>query len=144
MRQENTTSEAAALRSEHASLDGEIAAWRQWWRELSEMGDPHFGEMGDRLAHFREHLAGHFAHEESQGCLSLVIGLPPEAVKQMATLRDEHSSLMEELDRLVTGLHACDSEFDCWGKARQEFERFLDRLDTHESAEDSLLDRLPS
>jgi len=143
MSQQNTQADAARLKSEHASLDREIADWRTWWRELNEMGQPHFGEMGDRLAHFRAHLAAHFAHEESQRGLSLVAELPPESVKRLAQLRDEHGSLMEELDRLIMRLQGCEPEVECWGGAHQEFEAFLGRLDAHENAEEAVLSRLP-
>lgn len=133
----------AALQKEHTLLDREIADWRAWWRELSEMGIPHFGEMGDRLTRFRDHLAAHFAHEEQQGCLPVVIGLPAGSVKQMAELRDDHSPMLAELDRLIARLQACEPDFGSWRNARQDFEAVLDRLNQHEQAEDHLLDQLP-
>ncbi|MCA9073387.1 MAG: hemerythrin domain-containing protein [Planctomycetaceae bacterium] len=142
MNSDITESDVAALKREHSSLDDEIAEWREWWGQLRDLGDPHFGEMGDRLAQFREHLAAHFAHEESQGCLSLVMELPDNLVKRIAELRDEHPKLLGELDQLISQLQQCDPQLDCWGKAREEFEGFLDQLNTHEEAEDAFLDQL--
>lgn len=138
----STQRESAALRNEHASLEREVAEWREWWTQLKEIGDPHFGEMGDRLARFRDHLSAHFQHEETQECLPLVLAVSPLTAQQIARLRDEHQQLLDDLDRLIERLHACDLERDCWGQARQDFETFLDRLNTHEAAEDRLLDRV--
>jgi chromosome segregation ATPase len=142
MNRQDTRAEVASLKTEHSSLEREIADWRQWWAELKELGRPQFGEMGDRLAQFREHLASHFAHEESQKALNLVENLPPETVRQLAKLRDEHGGLLEELDRLIERLQACKPQFDCWSDARKQFDAFLTRLDTHESAEEAAYGRL--
>lgn len=132
----------SVLRNEHAALDQDIADWRIWWKQLNEMGDPHFGEMGDRLARFRAHLQDHFAREESGGCLSLEQKQPRGILNQAQHLKSEHPGLLQELDTLIQHLHACDLEHDCWGRARQDFESFLNRLNTHEAAEDDLLKRM--
>lgn len=142
MNQENIQAEVKALRDEHASLDCDIAEWRSWWRQLNEMGDPHFGEMGDRLARFREHLQDHFSHEESDGCLTLATKNSRGLSGQVKQLKSEHPELLDELDELIRRLHACDEEFSCWGQARQDFDAFLDRLNAHEAAEDALLERM--
>lgn len=142
MTRQNTQAEVASLKTEHASLEREIADWRQWWAELKEIGQPHFGEMGNRIAQFREHLAAHFAHEESQKGLSLVKDLPPETVQRLAELRDEHAGLLEELDSLIERLQSCEPQFHCWSDARKEFDSFLTRLDSHENAEEAAYGRL--
>ncbi len=137
-----TNIEAAALRNEHTSLNAEVDEWKQWWGELNEMGDPHLGEMGDRLSQFRDHLAAHFAHEENQGWLSMTMEFPAELVEHVAELRDEHSHLLQDLDSLILQLQQCEPGIDCWGEARQRFEDLLDRLNAHENSEDALWDRL--
>ena len=142
MSRQKTTAEVANLKAEHSSLEREIADWRQWWAELKELGQPHFGEMGARLAQFREHLAAHFAHEESQKALSLVENLPPIMVQQLAELREQHEGLLEELEGLIERLQACEPQFDCWSDARNQFDAFLTRLDAHESAEEAAYSRL--
>lgn len=137
MSRQRTQAEVASLKAEHSALEREIADWRTWWSELKEIGQPHFGEMGNRLAQFREHLAAHFTHEESQTVLGLVDDLPPETVERLAELRDEHSGLLEEIDGLVERLKACEPQFDCWSDAGKEFDAFLTRLNAHESAEEA-------
>ena len=134
--------EVAALKREHSALDDEIFKWRQWWEQLNEMGQPHFGEMGDRLAHFREHLSSHFEHEERQGCMSLMKHLPEKGADQAEALRKEHPQLLGELDHLISQLQQCEPAFTCWGSAREEFETFLDQLNSHEESEDALLEQL--
>jgi len=124
--------------SSHGSLDAEIAEWRQWWGELAEMGDPHFGEMGSRLAQFREHLASHFADEENGIFLTLVNAADSQTVKEVARLQDEHATFLQDLNLLVERLQACHTDLVCWGDARAEFEDFLDRLKSHEEAEEEL------
>lgn len=126
------------LKAEHESLSHEIDDWRKWWGELSQMGWPRFGEMGDRLARFREHLAAHFAHEERLGALPIVSEQSPENVAALAELQDEHRPLLEELQGLIDRLKQCEPDVDCWGNARQEFEVFLGKLYHHEEAEAKL------
>lgn len=133
--------EAAAysLEHEHRELNREIEEWRRWWRELSELGEPHFGEMGDRLAQFREHLSAHFRHEEFRG--PLAGPLPAQAADQAAAIWQEHAQLLAELDDLIRRLHACGPDVGCWGEARQAFETFLDRLHAHEVHESQVIAR---
>ncbi len=132
----------SVIKKDHESLEKEIAEWREWWGELSELGSPHFGEMGDRVARFREHLAAHFEREEDEGFLSLVIDADRDAAPQIAKLRDEHAELLAALDDLIARLRRGDPVLDCWGRAREEFEDFIDRLNCHEEAEDALLEKL--
>ncbi len=133
----------SVIKKDHESLEREIAEWRAWWGELSEIGNPHFGEMGDRLARFREHLAAHFKHEEDEGFLSLVMEADRDLILQIAELRDEHGKLLAALDELIGRLHSCDPVLGCWGKARELFEDFIDQLNTHEESEEALLEKLP-
>ncbi len=128
---------AHSLEHEHRQLHREIEEWRRWWQELSQLGEPHFGEMGDRLAQFREHLATHFQHEEFRGPLSGPV--PSLAADQVAAIWQEHAQLLAELDDLIRRLHACGSEIGCWGEARQAFETFLDRLHAHEVHESKIV-----
>ena len=126
----------------HQSLATEIGEWRQWWEELAEMGEPHFGEMGTRLAQFREHLAAHFAEEENGAFLKLVNMADSQTVNEVARLQDEHKMFLTDLDSLVNRLQACDCDMGNWGNARTEFEDFLDRLNSHEEVEEELNERI--
>lgn len=134
--------DAGSLTTEHSSLNREIADWREWWAELKEMGLPNFGEMGARLARFREHLAAHFEHEENEKSLALVEQLPHETLDRLAQLRDEHAGLLADLDHIVERLQACDPQFEGWSDARSEFDAFLTRLKAHENAEEAAYRRL--
>jgi hypothetical protein len=128
-----STQTAATLEQEHQAIEQEVAAWRRWWDELSQMGQPHFGEMGDRLARFRERLSAHFQSEEFRGPLA---GRPGPEV---AALWREHAQMLAELDLLVARLHRCGPDVGCWGSARHDFESLLDRLHAHEQRETELI-----
>lgn len=69
-----------SLKREHTCLNQEISRWREWWAELCEIGLPHFGEMGDRVAHLRDHLINHFKHEENESNLPLVTQLSSDDI----------------------------------------------------------------
>lgn len=134
MKPSNTMSSTVpTLAEEHQALQEEIAVWRNWWDELSQLGQPHFGEMGDRLSQFREHLAGHFRHEES------TFPTAGEAGALFADAFREHAQVLAELDQLVDRLRRCGPDVGCWGNARNSFEEFLDRLHAHETREAELL-----
>lgn len=132
----------SALRMEHAALYREIDSCRKWWRELSEFGTPRFGEMGDRLSQFCEHLGAHFNREEREGFLAELAEQSSDAARRVRELRSQHDELLASLDRLVSRLRACEPEVGSWGDAKQEFEAFLDRLHAHEREEDALIDHM--
>jgi len=125
--------ELLSLQQEHDQLEQEVQEWRQWWKELGELGQPRLEEMGARVARFRQHLAAHFQHEEFRGPLA---GPAPSAfAPQIAAVWKEHADLLSELDRLASRLQDSDCQAACWGAARAEFETFLDRLHRHEQFE---------
>lgn len=124
------------LEQEHCELEREVADWREWWRELSELGQPCFGEMSDRLQHFRSRLSAHFQHEKLRGPLA---GQPGEPV---AAIWRDHAQLLRDLDQLIARLQDCGPDACCWGGARREFEEFLDRLHAHELHEARLIGEL--
>ena len=121
------------LDQEHDQLEQEVLEWRRWWAELREMGEPHFGEMGDRLRHFRDRLSQHFQHEEFRGPLA------GRTDPDTARVWREHAQLIGQLDHLVDRLHRCGPDVGCWGGARRDFEEFLDRLHAHEANESRLI-----
>ena len=134
----DTADTKATSKLDHATLDHAIAEWREWWGQLAEIGKPKMDEMACRLAQFREHLEEHFLAEENGGLLSLDEGTPPEDVPKITQLRNEHGAFLTDLDQLITQLQGCRPKIDSWGKAREEFEEFLDRLNCHEEAEEEL------
>lgn len=122
----------------HQGLDREIAQWRSWWGELAEMGRPSFGEMASRIGCFRELLSKHFAEEENGVFLTLVTQAEPQTVARIAELQDEHRTFLRDIQRLIDRLSDQEQGIECWGAARDEFEEFLDRLNSHEEAEEEL------
>ncbi len=127
------------LEQEHQALQCEIEDWRQWWRELREIGEPRFGEMGGRLRQFRDHLQNHFLHEQQASPLAELESSKQPLGKCVLQLWAEHRSLVEELDVIISRLDACGSNSVCWGDARAVFESFLDRLQAHDAGEYQLL-----
>lgn len=134
----DTAKTEVAPRLDHATLDHEIVEWREWWGQLAEIGKPKMDEMANRLAQFREHLTEHFTVEENVGCLSPAEGVSSETASRIAMLRNEHQELLVHLDQLIAKLQGCHPKIDCWGQAREEFEELLDRLNSHEEAEEEL------
>ncbi|MFV0446322.1 MAG: hypothetical protein ACK5Q5_22340 [Planctomycetaceae bacterium] len=124
-----SNSESQELRE----LEEEIASWRNWWSELSQIGQPHFGEMGDRLALFRRHLSAHFQHQEFHGPLA------GHSDDDVAALWRDHALLLAELDVLVDRLHRCGPDVGCWGTAGKDVERLLEWLHQHEVRESQLV-----
>lgn len=130
---------AQAFEAEHQQLEVAIAEIRRWWDQAFEIGQPHFGEMGDRLLAFREMLSSHFRHEEETGVLEFVMSSPTEQICQLAGIRDEHAELIDELDVLIGRLTASEPDFAFWGEAGAEFELFLGHLADHEQAEAAIV-----
>ena len=126
-------------REQHA-MHRKIDEWRQWSQELSEIGQPRFGEMHDRLRSIREHLAAHFQHEENSGFFQQTIELKPECANQAESLLGEHQTFLNDLEGLCNRLGPADPEFESWGEANKAFEEFLQRLQTHEKQEHALIE----
>lgn len=120
---------------EHADLERQIEEWRSWWRELRELGTPHFNEMGTRLQQLRTHLARHMSREET--CEFLKDITLDDAHRQASAdmLRQQHAELLLRLDELIRRLGSCEPEYSCWGDARQDFEHWLDDLHSLERRE---------
>lgn len=128
----------------HEQLVDQIEAIRQWWQELDEVGRPKFGEMGDRIAEFREMLAAHFADEERGGYLQAAIQGKPELNEAAKALRKQHPQLLADTDALIEQLKSCDPLVECWRDARERFEALVEAIRRHESEENVLIDQLIS
>ena len=120
---------------EHAELDRQVDEWRTWWCELSEMGQPRFSEMGQRLRTFRENLAEHMRHEESSRYLQGLARGNPDHQDEAAQLWRGHHQLLNRLDALIARLSSCNPDYCCWSAARRDFEAWLEALHTHEREE---------
>lgn len=62
---ENAKLEISSLLDQHTALNCKIQELWDWWFQLQELGEPHFGEMEDRISAFRDLLAVPFIHEEN-------------------------------------------------------------------------------
>ena len=123
------------LQNEHERLSREIADLRTWWQELRELGNPHFGEMADRIHAFREHLADHFQHEVRYRERADTTQLSENAQERLAELHAQHDAFLEKLDRLQVALSTCDAGINCWGDAGGAFDAILNELEEHEQDE---------
>ncbi len=130
------------LEQEHQALRQEVEEWREWWRELRDLGQPRFGEMGERLAQFQAHLQSHFRHEEQCVPLPESANMPSGAGERIHRWRNDHEQLLSKLDAIITQLTECGTNFACWGDARTEFEAFLDHLQRHDAEELELFEEL--
>jgi hypothetical protein len=126
------------FQSEQHAMHRKINEWRRWWKELSDIGQPRFGELHDRLRSIRDHLAAHFQHEEQSGFFQRVIEIEPECADQATALLAEHQKFLNDLNRLCTKLGPEEPEFESWGEANQAFEEFLRELEQHEKQEHAL------
>jgi hypothetical protein len=139
----HTTLETIDLDLEHEALRQEVADWRVWWRELRELGQPRYDEMGSRLRQFRGHLLRHFRHEETAGPLAEGASEPTPNGYRVRQLFGEHDQVLAQLDRLITQLNAGDC-FASWEAARGGFESILEVLHAHDASEHWLLDEIKS
>lgn len=131
---------ATTFRNEQHDLHHQIDDWREWWNELSELGEPRFGEMHDRVQSIRNHLATHFHHEEESGIFQEISNLKPKHAQQATQLLSDHQKLLNDLNRLCARLGTPEPEYATWGDARRSFEDFLDELEIHERNENALMD----
>lgn len=129
----------ASLLQEHRELLAEIDGLRAWWRETGELGQPRFGEMGERVAHLRTRLAEHFAFEEQGGYLAELLETAPNVAARAASLEHQHPALLHALEDLAERLREEPPRFESWSEARMVFEQFVHRFHDHEHAEHELI-----
>jgi iron-sulfur cluster repair protein YtfE (RIC family) len=130
-----------AFAREQGAVHEKIAQWREWCRELCEMGDPRFGEMGTRLEQIRNDLSAHFNHEEQCGCMGEVVAAHPELAGRVTQIETQHEQLLNDLNEMIARLESEEPAYASWGEARTAFESFLNRLEEHECAESAVLEQ---
>ncbi len=128
------------LSDEHDVLLKQIADLRQFWSEVSQLGQgPKYEEMGHRVRRLREVLAAHFASEEQGGYLAPAVDAAPRFSASAKQLESEHAQFLHTLDRFIGRLAQCESAFHGWQEVRTDFEDFMRRLDQHEAEEMSIV-----
>ncbi len=120
---------------ENQKLRQEVDEWRQWWRELGEIGQPRFEEMAVRVARYRDLLGQHFVHEEQSVPFIEFVHSNTSTMDDLHAIWEEHTELLTDLDRIVQKLNDCESGSMHWGDAHCVFETFLDQLQAHDEAE---------
>lgn len=136
MDSKENTDRAKQLLSDHQALLQSICDMRDWTCAVSEWGMPRFGELGFRLAVFRDALSQHFSEEESGKYFRVTPG--PEA-QMMMVFCDQHQQLLERLDRLIGFLRAPEPKFRSWQAAVEQVESLINDICDHEQQETVLL-----
>ncbi|WP_182869554.1 hemerythrin domain-containing protein [Rhodopirellula sp. JC639] len=123
--------------SEDRAMEATLREIRAWMKEVEQLGIPHFGETATRLEPLRDRLVKHFEREDemiTQLASSLV-----EPSAEFDHLRfestNEHGLMLAHLDDLLARLSQTDPPFRSWQAAMQEVEKFVHRLEQHESTE---------
>lgn len=126
------------LLAEHQDLMHKIEQLRQFWHEVCELGiGPKCQELADRIADIREHLQQHFDSEERDGYLGPALNVAPRYSEEAEELRAQHVRLLQTLDALGARLRTGDHEV--WNNACAEIAAFVNELETHEHAENNIV-----
>jgi hypothetical protein len=138
MSTEQGPAELSNLVQEHENLQAIIEADRAWWQEVREIGIPRFWEMGSRVAALRHRLSEHFSHEESAEHNAVKEALGVTSPDQIAAMAEEHSVILQRMDRIVSKANASDG-YECWGEIGLELSELIHAIAEHESEEFRLL-----
>lgn len=122
--------------SDHRDLLECICCIRDWTRAVSEWGVPRFGELGSRLAPFRDSLARHFADEESGKYSPMASERDAQALHAFC---EKHQQLLERLDKLIEALRAPEPEYHSWQTAVDQIESLFNDICDHEQQESAAL-----
>ena len=128
-----------SLLEEHKALEKKIADLHSWIHEVTEIGVPHFRELGVKLESVRDSLKKHFAIEEEQGYLAEALAGRPQLKEEANALQKQHAQFLKQLDTLICKLEGCERPFESWQEACNEFESFLVGLKEHEVRETDIL-----
>lgn len=91
-----------------------------------------FDELADRVRR-------HFANEETGGYFHEIVELAPRLSSRADRLEREHAELLEIAEQLSRNIrHACETQI-WWFAIRVDFERFIERCERHEAAENALV-----
>jgi uncharacterized protein (UPF0335 family) len=104
---------------------------------LEDRKPPDF-EPASLIEEFEDLLLIHFAAEEAEEFFGSLVTEEPRLLDRVARLQDEHAELAAAVDEL---LESCHSEAPRTQLA-ERIQRFLERLDAHECAENELMQEL--
>lgn len=123
------------LLDEHEELLTHMKDLNQWWAELDEHGLPKFGEMGTRVAGFRDLLAKHFEDEEQEGYFKPLMDEAPGFCIMVPDFKETHAETLSRFDDFIGRLKESEPPFKNWSEALQEFESLMADIRAHENQE---------
>ncbi|MFQ5489785.1 MAG: hemerythrin domain-containing protein [Phycisphaerae bacterium] len=133
---------AVWLREEHLKVEALADQLRQAAAVVPRVSlQAWINQLGERLAHFRAHMAKHMAMEEEGGYMAEVLERRPSLAKRVTRLQHQHKQvrrLLDDLYRLVGDMTAEDFllAHDC----SHRIDNLLSYIQRHEEAENELVE----
>jgi hypothetical protein len=125
--------------AEHRDLHARLLELRAEFGQPRRPGAAGLESLRGRLRSLREHLAGHFAQEESGGHLEESIARIPRLSHAARAVVAEHPRLLAELDALLERLAVRDIPDASWTASAGAFATFTEHLLDHERNENDVL-----
>jgi hemerythrin-like domain-containing protein len=134
---------ATELLKEHEIVRSLIHDLQRLIEEGGNRQDLDWGHhLSRELSAFRQHLQHHFDMEETNGFLTDVVVLLPQAAEQVERLRLEHQKILQSIDELVYDSNLLAHGSGVSLKAlRQQVSYMLSLMQRHEAEENSLIQR---
>lgn len=129
--------------SEHRELHFAVDRIRRILEECPEIdaSGQSIAELTRGIADLRDLLERHFLQEEEGGYLEEAIARSPQAAPQALVLHRQHGDLLGLANGMLAAAIPGESAPIVWMKLKADYLRFAKRLNAHEAAEDSLLQR---
>ncbi len=123
--------------SEDRQLKSYMDELREWMNQVNQLGIPHFGEAGSRLASLRQRLQQHFEREDEivQSLAAHFVASDATVAALRANSGEDHQLILNRLDSLMKRLHQLEPPFESWLAAMNEIELFVEGLNQHEKDE---------
>lgn len=123
--------------SEDRKLETCIDEIREWMYEVSQLGNPHFGETATRLKPLRRRLVQHFEREDEM--VAAIAKSHLTSTRKVNAMSKQSSRdrerIFSHLDGLMDRLNQLDPPFVSWERAIEEVEEFVAVLEQHERRE---------
>jgi hypothetical protein len=127
------------LRIEHRRLNEALRRISGMFAESAKQTAIPSQLLVDTLVELRSELAHHFAEEESGGCLEEAVSRCPSLSPHAKEIEEQHPILLEALDCIIQQAQITSPRSATTISMQREFEKFVDILRQHESAEDRIL-----
>jgi hypothetical protein len=140
---EESRAYAEHLLSEHRRVHGLLNRIDQQWSLTSGAPRPRLviSNLREGFDELRRELVKHFAEEEEGGVLEEAVARCPGLGREEMRLEEEHSALLGELDRIITGMQTAMEVGLIPRELNQTLRLFVQRLQSHEADENRLLER---